>query len=113
MLARERGRARLARSAGIVGACIAACLVSVSAAAAASGLRQMSVNASKPVGIIRSLQGVSGTPLPGDDSHPAFTPQFQRLGVDIARTHDVDCKGTGDIDGIGPNRIFRNWNADP
>jgi xylan 1,4-beta-xylosidase len=41
------------------------------------------------------------------------TSQFRTLGVDIVRTHDVDCSGTSDIDGLGPNRIFPNWNADP
>jgi hypothetical protein len=35
------------------------------------------------------------------------------MGVDLVRTHDIDCKGTGDIDGIGENRIFRDWSANP
>ncbi len=96
-----------------VGAGLAACAVGVTPASAAGGLRQITVNASRPVGVIRSLQGVSGTPLPGDSSHSDLTPQFRRLGVDIVRTHDVDCRGTSDIDGLGPNRIFPDWNADP
>jgi xylan 1,4-beta-xylosidase len=114
--AREKpfwGGARLIQMLAVVGACMVASLLSVSPAVAASGLRQITVDASRPVGLIRSLQGVSGTPLPGDNSHPDFTPQFKQLGVDIVRTHDIDCKGTGDIDGAGPNRIFPNWNADP
>jgi hypothetical protein len=92
---------------------IAAGFVSASPAAAAGGLRTITVDASKPTGLIRSLQGVSGTPVPGDGSHPDFTSQFQQLGVNIVRTHDVDCNGTSDIDGNGPDRIFPNWSADP
>jgi xylan 1,4-beta-xylosidase len=33
--------------------------------------------------------------------------------VNIVRTHDVDCNGTSDIDGNGPDRIFPDWSADP
>src|SRR5207245_895076 len=69
--------------------------------------------AGQPTGVIRPLQGVSGSPLPGDNSHPDLTAQEHQLGVNIVRTHDVDCSGTSDIDGLGPNAIFRNWNADP
>ncbi len=93
--------------------CLVGAFVAVTPAAAASGLRTITVNASRPVGIIRSLQGVSGTPLPGDNSHPDLTPQFRQLGVDIVRTHDVDCSGTSDIDGAGRNRIFPSWSANP
>jgi xylan 1,4-beta-xylosidase len=105
-------RRMLARSA-LVGACALASLASASSAWAADGLRQVSVDASRPVGVIRSLQGVSGTPLPGDDSHPDFTAQQREMGVDLVRTHDIDCNGTGDIDGAGVNRIFPDWSADP
>ena len=70
-------------------ACLVAGAVGASSAAAACGLRPITVDASQPVGVIRSLQGVSGTPLPGDASHPDFTSQFHQLGVDIVRTHDV------------------------
>jgi xylan 1,4-beta-xylosidase len=101
------------RALGVAGVALVAGLIGASPAAAAGGLRTITVNAAKPTGLIRSLQGVSGTPLPGDGSHPDFTSQFQQLGVSIVRTHDVDCSGTSDIDGIGPNRIFPNWNADP
>src|SRR6476619_4527435 len=94
-------------------ACILASLAAAPAALAAGGLRRVDVDASHPVGVIRSLQGVSGSPLPGDASHPDFTTQQRRMGVDLVRTHDIDCKGTGDIDGIGENRIFRDWSADP
>ncbi len=98
---------------GVLSASIAGCFFNASPAAAAGGLRHITVDAAKPVGIVRSLQGVSGTPLPADASHPDLTAQFQQLGIDIVRTHDVDCQGTSDIDGAGPNRIFPNWNADP
>jgi hypothetical protein len=101
------------RALGVFGVCLAAALMGVSPASAAGGLRQITVDASKPTGIIRSLQGVSGTPVPGDNSHADLTSQFHQLGVNIVRTHDVDCQGTSDIDGLGPNRIFPNWSADP
>ena len=106
-------RRRLGRLVGLPTACAIVCLIGVAPASAAGGLRSITVDASAPVGMLRSLQGVSGTPLPGDGSHPDFTSQFQQLGVDIVRTHDVDCSGTSDIDGLGPNRIFPNWNANP
>lgn len=93
--------------------CVLVAAASAGPADASGGLRQITVDAAHPVGTIHSLQGVSGTPLPGDDSHPNLTPQFHRLGVDIVRTHDVDCQGTSDIDGAGPNRIFPDWSADP
>ena len=110
---RWRGRGRIGCALGAVGMYLVAGLLGASPAFAAGGLRPVTVDASKPVGVIRSLQGVSGTPLPGDSSHPDLTAQFQQLGVNIVRTHDVDCNGTSDIDGLGPNRIFPNSSADP
>ncbi len=91
----------------------AALLAAAAPAHAAGGLRDITVDAARPTGIIRSLQGVSGSPLPGDGSHPDFTALQHALGVDLVRTHDIDCTGTGDIDGNGPNRIFPDWSADP
>lgn len=43
---------------------------------------------------------------------------YRRLGVDILRTHDAGLPGfgvpgTGDIDGVGPGRIFPDWQGDP
>jgi hypothetical protein len=78
-------------------ACTLASLATAPAALAAGGLREVTVDASHPTGVIRSLQGVSGSPLPGDASHPDFTAQQRQMGVDLVRTHDIDCKGTGDI----------------
>src|SRR3954452_17162990 len=97
----------------LLGSCVLAFLACAAPASAAGGLRKVDVDASRPVGFIRSLQGVSGSPLPGDASHPDFTAQQRRMGVDFVRTHDIDCKGTGDIDGIGENRIFPDWSANP
>ncbi|HEX4718649.1 MAG TPA: hypothetical protein VH300_08985 [Thermoleophilaceae bacterium] len=94
-------------------ACAIAFLSTATSAFAAGGLRQVTIDASKPTGLIRSLQGVSGTPLPGNDDHGDYTIQHHQLGVDFVRTHDIDCSGTGDIDGIGENRIFKDWSADP
>jgi hypothetical protein len=97
----------------LAGLCGVVLLAGAAPAQAAGGLRRLTVDAARPTGIIRSLQGVSGAPLPGDDSHGDFTALQHRLGVDIVRTHDIDCTGTGDIDGAGPNRIFPDWSADP
>ncbi|MBV9362723.1 MAG: hypothetical protein JOY89_00665 [Solirubrobacterales bacterium] len=103
----------LRRQVGWTLACLVVGALGASSAAAEGGLRQITVDASRPTAIIRSLQGLSGTPLPGDASHPDFTSQFQQLGVNIVRTHDVDCTGTSDIDGAGVNRIFPDPSADP
>lgn len=108
MLRQSTRTAIIAAAAVLVGVLFAA-----ASASAAGGLRPITVDAGRPVGLIRPLQGVSGTPLPGDSSHADYTSQFRQLAVNIVRTHDVDCQGTSDIDGIGPNRIFRDWTADP
>ncbi len=112
-LPRRRPGVWLRGAIGLIGAWLVMAILGVSTAAAAGGLRQITVDASKPTGFLRSLQGVSGTPLPGDSSHADLTPQFRQLGVNIVRTHDVDCNGTSDIDGLGPNRIFPSWSANP
>ena len=107
------GMRRLLTGGALMGACGLTAVAGGSPAWAAGGLRSVRVDAAQTVGTIRSLQGVSGTPLPGDDSHPDFTTQHRRLSVDVARTHDIDCKGTGDLDGAGVNRIFPDFSADP
>src|SRR5690349_4001387 len=104
---------RLLTGGALIGACGLTALAGAAPAGAAGGRRSVHVDASQTVGTIRSLQGVSGTPLPGDDSHPDFTTQHRRLSVEVARTHDIDCKGTGDLDGAGVNRIFPDFSADP
>src|SRR3954466_1308384 len=93
--------------------CAIACLAAASSAAAAGGLRELTVDAAQRAGTIRSLQGVAGAPVPGNNDHADYTSQFDQLGVDFVRTHDIDCSGTGDITGIGANRIFPDWSADP
>lgn len=97
----------------VVGACAVAALAGAPPASAAGGLRHVTVDAARPVGLIRSLQGVSGSPLPGDDSHADLTAAERALGVDLVRTHDIDCAGTGDLDGAGVNRIFPDFSANP
>src|SRR5690349_8188686 len=83
--------------------CAIGFLSATTSAFAAGGLREVTVDASRPTGLIRSLQGVSGTPVPGNDDHADYTAQHHQLGADFVRTHDIDCSGTGDIDGIGSN----------
>src|SRR3954454_15957161 len=112
MVASGGGRMRLSRWLVLAG-CAVAALASAGPASAAGGLRHVTVDAARPVGLIRSLQGVSGSPLPGDASHADLSAQQRALGVDFVRTHDIDCKGTGDIDGAGANRIFPDFSADP
>src|SRR6185312_6198514 len=97
----------------LAGAGLATGVVGVAPAGAVGSHRSIIVDASSRAGDIRSLQGVSGTPLPGDASHPDYTAGQNALGVDIVRTHDVDCKGTGDLDGAGVNRVFPDWTKDP
>src|SRR4051812_22463220 len=106
------GRRALRRAAATL-VCAIACLAAAGSASAAAGLRQVTVDAKRPTGTIRSLQGVAGSPLPGNDEHGDYSAQFNALAVDFVRTHDIDCSGTGDIDGLGANRIFPDWNADP
>ncbi len=95
--------------------------------------RLLSVDADRSEGVIRSLQGVSGPPLPVFPGLPTLTEQYRSLGIDIVRTHDM--YGPSDIDshfcpGGCPNFprsvipsqdlaaanmkvIFPDWTADP
>lgn len=70
--------------------------VGVLPADAQSGLRIISVDANASAGTIRSLQGVSGSPLPVLPGLPTLTDQFRSLGIDLVRLHDT--YGPGDID---------------
>jgi xylan 1,4-beta-xylosidase len=102
----------------------------VEAAAIPAGYRSISADVSARSGTIRSLQGIDGPPVPAvvgasniPDGSTAvanitnpdsldLTAQYQTLGVDFVRTHDLDALGTGDLDGSGVNRIFPDWSAD-
>ncbi|NMM04292.1 hypothetical protein HHL24_41395 [Paraburkholderia sp. RP-4-7] len=99
--------------------------------AAALGYRLVSVNAGSNLGVIRSLQGVNGPPVPAylgvENIPPGTTPTanifnpegldltsvYSQMGINFVRTHDLDADGTGDIGGTNINRIFPDWSADP
>ncbi len=59
-------------------------------------LRMISVDVDASAGAIRSLQGVSGAPIPVLPGLPMLTDQFRSLAVDLVRLHDT--YGPGDID---------------
>jgi hypothetical protein len=75
---------------------VVACILSGLASMSAQGLRAISVDASAPTGKIRSLQGVSGLPIPVLPGLPTLTDQFRSLRVDFVRLHDT--YGRGEID---------------
>jgi xylan 1,4-beta-xylosidase len=87
-------------------------------ALAAGGPRAVTVDASKTVGALRSLQGAHFDPGPAGET---LSDNYVALGVDSIRTHDAGGFGTGnmgigDIDGyqgVAALVIFPNWNADP
>ncbi|HWO14681.1 MAG TPA: hypothetical protein VNN80_34500 [Polyangiaceae bacterium] len=84
-----------------------------SEADAAGGPRTVTVNAAEAVGRIRSLQGGHWDPGPAGE---ALSNHYLDLGIDMIRTHDasgIDGSGAGDIDGVGVDRIFPDWAADP
>jgi xylan 1,4-beta-xylosidase len=110
---------------------LAGCGGSVTANPVPAGYRALSIDYSQRGAAIRSLRGIDGPPVPaisGSMNIPAgssatanifnpsgidLTAAFQQLGVDFIRTHDLDALGTGDLDGIGVDRIFPDWTADP
>src|ERR1700729_1696551 len=51
--------------------------------------RTVKVDAGKVTGEIRSFQGMNGTPSPVMDGLPNLVRQYNELGVDQVRTHDV------------------------
>lgn len=63
---------------------------------AQTGLRMISVDVNASAGTIRSLQDVSGSPLPVLPGLPTLADQFRSLGIDLVRLHDT--YGPGDID---------------
>lgn len=80
---------------------------------AAGGPRAISVDASRIVGVLRSLQGAHYDPGP---PHATLSDNYKRMGVDLIRTHDAGIvvdSGVADLDGIGADRIFPDLNADP
>jgi hypothetical protein len=107
------------------------------ATAPAPELRHITVDASKAIGKVRSLQGVNGAPAPGFHKPIRFqfggwnvpaetdaTPGYHRARVDLIRTHDA--YGPGDIDARFPDTpgtlidaertllsLFPNPDADP
>ncbi len=88
-------------------------LCTAAQARAVGGPRSVTVDATHVVGLIRSLQGAHFDP--GADA-TALNKVYVDLGIDMIRTHDAGLaanSGVGDIDGVGPDRIFPNWDADP
>jgi xylan 1,4-beta-xylosidase len=98
--------------------------------------RNLSVNASKDVGRIRSFQGVNGPPLPVMDGLPNLVEQYRDLHIDQVRTHDfmgpteIDSRyryrevnlvslipdplqRMGVVKAGNESIIFPDWNADP
>jgi xylan 1,4-beta-xylosidase len=99
--------------------------------------RQVTVDASRSIGTIRSLQGVNGAPAPGMHKPIRFqfggwnvpaetdaTPGYRQARIDLIRTHDA--YGPGDIDARFPEgpgvlidaertllSLFPNPDADP
>ena len=100
-------------------------------------LRQIRVDASRPIGKLRSLQGVNGAPAEGFHKPERFafggwnvpgdwdaTPGYHEARIDLIRTHDA--YGPGDIDARFPDApgvlidtdrthlsLFPNPKADP
>jgi xylan 1,4-beta-xylosidase len=84
------------------------------AGAAPAGLRSVSVDATRSIGRLRSLQGVNGAPAPGFHKPVDFpfggwnipadwdaTAGYKAARIDLVRTHDA--YGPGDIDAVfGP-----------
>ena len=84
---------------------------------AAGGPRYVTVDASKTIGYIRSLQGSHWDPGPAGQP---LSNNYVAIGIDSIRTHDAGgfdpgppTGGEGDIDGIGYAVIFPDWDADP
>ena len=89
----------------------------VGTALAAGGPRAVTVDASKTIGHIRSLQGGHWDPGPVGQT---LSNNYVAIGIDAIRTHDAGgfsatapTGGEGDIDGVGTAVIFPDFNADP
>ncbi|HTV25428.1 MAG TPA: hypothetical protein VMG12_42325, partial [Polyangiaceae bacterium] len=71
------------------------------------------VDAQRVTGTLRSLQGAHWDPGPPG---AALSLSVSELGIDWIRTHDaggIDGSGSGDIDGVGKDRLFPDLAADP
>jgi xylan 1,4-beta-xylosidase len=83
-------------------------------ALATGGPRDVKVNASKTVGVIRSLQGAHWDPGPAGS---ARSEMYKDLGIDSIRTHDaggIGSAGVGDTDGFNAiDSIFPDFSKDP
>ena len=95
---------------------LVACLTLVLAGPvlAAGGARDVTVDAGKVTGAIRSLQGAHWDPgVAGSTLNDIYL----SLGVDAVRTHDaggIDSNGVGDIDGFKAiDAIFPDFSKDP
>jgi len=100
------------------------------------GFRALTIDASKDIGQIRSLQGVNGPPSPIMAGLPNLIEQYRELRVDQVRTHDfmgpteIDSHydyHDGNLSSLIPDPaqragvvragnasiIFPDWNADP
>lgn len=116
---------------------LAACASALANSSAPPDLRNVTVDASKVTGKLRSLQGVNGAPGPGFHKPIRFTfggwnvpeeydatPGYHAARIDLVRTHDA--YGAGDVDAHFPDApgalidghrtllsIFPNPDADP
>ena len=87
-------------------------------ATAPETFRRIEIDTRKPLGTLRSLQGVNGAPAPGFHKPEDFlfgewnipeswdaTPGYREARIDLVRTHDA--YGPGDIDPIfGPDEVL-------
>lgn len=108
-------RSRLLELLGLAVLALCILLVLTGTALAAGGPRAVTVDASKTIGAIRSLQGTHFDPGPAGGT---LSNNYIALGVDSIRTHDAGGfgpnMGVGDVDGVNPSLVmFPNWSADP
>lgn len=126
---------RVARCAALL--CLSWATFAAAQTAAQPGFRQITVDAGKRIGQIRSFQGLNGAPLPVMPGLPdSLVEQYRQLHVDQVRTHDL--MGPSEIDSRydfhspelawlipdpweraavvragNASTIFPDWNADP
>jgi xylan 1,4-beta-xylosidase len=71
----------------------------------AGGLRPIEVDCQRPIGVVRSMQGVNDGPITPDQAHDLST-YYAEMGVDSVRLHDLH--GSVDI-----HWVFPDFDADP